>query len=90
MLQPYAVSIVDSFGYMTKQDFRKYFKVLDNILSPEVSIGFHSHNNMNLAFLTAQDVFEYNTQRNIIIGLLFIWNGARCRKSEYRIDIKLL
>lgn len=67
VLQPYAVSIVDSFGYMTKQDFRKYFKVLDNILSPEVSIGFHSHNNMNLAFLTAQDVFEYNTQRNIIL-----------------------
>ena len=67
VLQPYAVSIVDSFGYMTKQDFRKYFRVLDNILSQEVSIGFHSHNNMNLAFLTAQDVFEYNTQRNIIL-----------------------
>lgn len=66
-LNPYAVSIVDSFGYMTKTDFRRYFKVLDNILDQQVSIGFHSHNNMNLAFLTAQDVFDYNTLRRTII-----------------------
>ena len=66
-LNPYAVSIVDSFGYMTKTDFRRYFKVLDNILDQKVSIGFHSHNNMNLAFLTAQDVFDYNTLRRTII-----------------------
>lgn len=67
MLEPYAVSIVDSFGYMLKEDFRQYFKILDNILQPEVAIGFHSHNNMDLAFITAQDVLEYNTMRRIII-----------------------
>lgn len=66
-LEPYAVSIVDSFGYMIKEDFRKYFKVLDNILPNETMIGFHSHNNMNLAFITAQDVLEYNTCRSLII-----------------------
>lgn len=66
-LEPYAVSIVDSFGYMNKGDFRKYFKVLDNILASDVIIGFHSHNNMNLAFITAQDVFDYNIQRSIIL-----------------------
>ncbi len=66
-LNPYAVSIVDSFGYMLKSDFRLYFKVLDNILDSEVLIGFHSHNNMNLAFITAQDILEYNTMRRLII-----------------------
>jgi len=66
-LDPYAVSIVDSFGYMLKEDFRLYFKILDNILSPDVLIGFHSHNNMNLAFITAQDILEYNTARRLII-----------------------
>ncbi len=66
-LKPYAVSIVDSFGYMIKEDFRRYFKVLDNILLPETMIGFHSHNNMNLAFLTAQDLLEYSTNRRLII-----------------------
>ncbi len=66
-LEPYAVSIVDSFGYMIKEDFRKYFKIIDNLLEPDVLIDFHSHNNMNLAFITAQDVLEYETTRKLII-----------------------
>lgn len=66
-LDPYAIAIVDSFGYMVKEDFRKYFRILDNLLPINVNIGFHSHNNMELAFLTAQDILEYNTKRNIII-----------------------
>ena len=66
-INPYAVSIVDSFGYMVKSDFRNYFRILDNILPSEVIIGFHSHNNMNLAFITAQDILEYQTSRKLII-----------------------
>jgi 4-hydroxy 2-oxovalerate aldolase len=67
LIDPYAVSIVDSFGYMSKEDFRGYFKILDEVLPHEVSIGFHSHNNMQLAFITAQDVLEYRTERRLII-----------------------
>lgn len=66
-LHPYAVSIVDSFGYMNKQDFKDYFKLLDEKLEENVIIGFHSHNNMQLAFITAQDVLDYKTERKIII-----------------------
>lgn len=66
-LHPYAVSIVDSFGYMLKKDFRCYYKILDNILDKDALIGFHSHNNMNLAFVTAEDILEYNTSRRLII-----------------------
>lgn len=66
-LQPYAVSIVDSFGYMTKTDVRKYYRILDNILSSEVIIGYHSHNNMDLAFVTAQDILDYQTARRLVL-----------------------
>lgn len=66
-LHPYGVSIVDSFGYMNKQDFRDYFKLLDETMQEDVVIGFHSHNNMQLAFITAQDVLDYKTQRKIIL-----------------------
>ncbi len=66
-LDPYAVSIVDSFGYMLKEDFRNYFQVLDELLAPEVCAGFHSHNNMDLAFITAQDILEYNTDRRLVV-----------------------
>lgn len=83
-LDPYAVSIVDSFGYMLKSDFRQYFKILDNILSPETVIGFHSHNNMNLAFITAQDILEYETSRRLVIdsSLYGIGRGAGNLNTE--------
>ena len=83
-LEPYAVSIVDSFGYMTKDDFRKYFKILDNILLPDAFVGFHSHNNMNLALITAQDVLEYETSRKLIIdaSLCGMGRGAGNLQTE--------
>lgn len=83
-LNPDAVSIVDSFGYMIKEDFKKYFRILDNILPSEVSIGFHSHNNMNLALITAQDILEYNTSRHILIdsSLYGMGRGAGNLQTE--------
>jgi len=83
-LEPYAVSIVDSFGYMLKSDFRQYFRILDNILPNDVSVGFHSHNNMNLAFINAQDVLDYQTTRSIIIdsSLYGMGRGAGNLQTE--------
>lgn len=83
-LNPYAVSIVDSFGYMFKDDFRQYFKILDNILDSNAIIGFHSHNNMNLAFITAQDILEYSTTRRLIIdcSLFGMGRGAGNLNTE--------
>ncbi len=84
VLEPYAVSIVDSFGYMIKSDFRDYFRVLDNIMSETVSIGFHSHNNMNLSLITAQDILEYQTPRKLIIdsSLYGMGRGAGNLQTE--------
>jgi 4-hydroxy 2-oxovalerate aldolase len=83
-LNPFAVSIVDSFGYMQKSDFRKYFRILDNIFPDNVIIGFHSHNNMGLSYVTAQDILDYQTARNIIIdsSLYGMGRGAGNLPSE--------
>lgn len=83
-LNPYGVAIVDSFGYMMKEDFRKYFKILDEKLPLQTIIGFHSHNNMNLAFITAQDILEYETERTLIIdsSLYGMGRGAGNLQTE--------
>ncbi len=83
-MQPYGVAIVDSFGYMMKGDFRKYFQLLDERLPKETCIGFHSHNNMNLAFITAQDILEYETERTLIIdsSLYGMGRGAGNLQTE--------
>lgn len=86
--RPYAVSVVDSFGYMIESDFRQYFRILDNILPAETMIGFHSHNNMNLSFLTGQDILEYSTARNLIIdsSLYGMGRGAGNLQTELIAD----
>ncbi|MBQ7474636.1 MAG: hypothetical protein IJS78_01810 [Clostridia bacterium] len=45
-----ALSIVDTFGAMYEEDLERIVARLDHRLSPDVSLGFHSHNNQQLSF----------------------------------------
>lgn len=66
-LHPYAFYIVDSFGTMDQQDILRYFTIADTILLDDISIGFHSHNNLQLAY--ANSIFFSNqlTTHNLIV-----------------------
>ena len=46
----YAVSLVDTYGLMEREDVKKYFGWLNDYLNKEISIGYHSHNNFQLAY----------------------------------------
>lgn len=83
-LEPFAISIVDSFGYMTPVDFRRYFKVIDNIIPDFTAVGFHSHQNKQLGLPVAIDVLEYQTQRKLVIdcSLLGMGRGAGNLQTE--------
>ena len=49
-LKPYAFSIVDTYGIMDINSLIHYYKFLDTNLDPDIGIGFHAHNNFQLAF----------------------------------------
>ena len=66
-LSPYAFYIVDSFGTMKRRDLTRFFYMVEHNLSPVVRIGFHSHNNLQLAYSNAQRLVEIQTNRDIII-----------------------
>lgn len=59
--------IVDTFGVMRKTDVVRYFLLIDRNLKENVSIGFHSHNNLQLSFSNAQDFIQVSSNRDIII-----------------------
>ena len=46
----YAVSLVDTYGLMEREDVRKYFEWLNEYLDKSISISYHSHNNFQLAY----------------------------------------
>ncbi|TXJ43927.1 hypothetical protein EPJ65_03120 [Brachyspira aalborgi] len=66
-LNPYAVYIVDTYGLMHKNKVLNYFNILNNNLSNDIYIGFHSHNNFQLSFANSIELVELTTNRNIIL-----------------------
>lgn len=66
-IEPFAFYIVDTFGAMYPGDLLRMFYLVDNNLSADIQIGFHSHNNLQLSFSNAQELMKLHTRRNIII-----------------------
>lgn len=66
-LEPYAFYIVDSFGMMKRKDLKRLFYLVEHNLKDTIRIGFHSHNNMQLAYSNAQSLVETQTDRDLII-----------------------
>lgn len=55
-LKPYAFSIVDTYGLMDISLIDKYYEYLDTHLDQNISIGFHAHNNYQLAFANCMEL----------------------------------
>ncbi|EAK5230407.1 hypothetical protein CA484_08370 [Campylobacter jejuni] len=66
-INPAGISIVDSFGYITKDDDKRYFRIIDFTANKECIIGFHSHNNTGMSLACAQDLFEFKTDRILML-----------------------
>lgn len=66
-LNPYAFYIVDTLGVMYRKDLLRQVYLVDNNLNSSIRLGYHSHNNLQLAFSNAQTLCEYKTEREIIL-----------------------
>ena len=64
---PFAFYIVDSFGVMNGSDLMRLFTLTDHNLKETISIGYHSHNNLQMAFSNSQQLIQRNSRRNIIL-----------------------
>ena len=86
--EPYAFYIVDSFGMMKSKDLTRLFYMIEHNLNEKVLIGFHSHNNMQLAYSNAQTLVSLRTNRNLIIdcSIYGMGRGAGNLNTELFID----
>lgn len=71
-VKPYAVSMVDTYGLLHPNDLLQYYQLLDDHVVPEVQIGFHAHNNFQLAYANAIAFMNKEAKHDIVIdGTLF-------------------
>ncbi len=83
-LEPYSFYIVDSFGMMNGKDLTRLFYMVEHNLKENVWIGFHSHNNLQLAYSNAQQLISVQTSRNLIIdsSIMGMGRGAGNLNTE--------
>ena len=85
-VKPFAFSIVDTYGLLDKKKLSDYFSLIDNNLDPEIRIGYHGHNNFQLAFSNTVSFLGMNTKRSLIADATVYGMG----KSAGNCPIELL
>ncbi len=87
-MNAYALYMVDSYGYMTSSDIEELFVRYDAGLKPGISVGFHAHNNTNLAFSNAVSFISKKTDRQLIVDscVLGMGQGAGNLQTEIITD----
>lgn len=63
-VEPYSLSIVDTFGSMFPEDLRRVFEIINHNLVSTAKIGFHSHNNMQLSNALSQEFLRMSISSN--------------------------
>ena len=66
-IKPYAFSIVDTYGLLDNRKLVNYFNLMNNNLDPEIRIGYHAHNNFQLAFSNSITFLALETNREIVV-----------------------
>lgn len=66
-IKPYAVSMVDTYGLMHQENLMHYFNLLNKHLNQEIAVGYHSHNNFQMAYANCIDFLAQGVQRDIVL-----------------------
>ena len=68
-VKPYAVSMVDTYGLTHQDNIMHYFSLLDKYLDPQITIGYHGHNNFQMGYANCISVIKSaeKTKRNLLV-----------------------
>lgn len=71
-VRPYAVSMVDTYGLLYPQDMLHLYEILDAEVCEGIQIGFHGHNNFQLAYANSLAFLEKKSSHDIVVdGTLY-------------------
>ncbi len=71
-IMPYATSMVDTYGLLNGQKLLHIFRILDTYIDDRIKIGFHAHNNFQLAYANGMSFLSANTKHDLLVdGTLY-------------------
>jgi 4-hydroxy 2-oxovalerate aldolase len=80
--------IVDSFGEMRPNDMNRMLNLVDHNLIPSMTLGFHSHNNLQMSYSNACAMLQFPTNRNIMLdsSIMGMGKGAGNLNTELLLE----
>jgi len=80
--------IVDSFGEMRQTDMDRMITLVDHNLVPNMALGFHSHNNLQMSYSNAMAILQFPTQRDLILdsSIMGMGKGAGNLNTELLLE----
>ena len=67
--------VVDSFGQMNNTDLVHKLELADQYVSKDMVIGFHAHNNRQMAYSNAMSFVEFNAKHDMMLDASIMGMG---------------
>ena len=76
--------IVDTFGEMRPNDMNRLMSLIDYNLNSKITLGFHSHNNLQMSYSNAIALLQFPTNRNLMLdsSIMGMGKGAGNLNTE--------
>lgn len=80
--------IVDSFGEMRPNDMGRILNLVDHNLTQYMSLGYHSHNNLQMSYSNAVALLQFPTNRDILLdaSIMGMGKGAGNLNTELLLE----
>jgi len=75
--RPDTVSIVDTYGLMHSKELLHYLDIFNNKLEKDITLGYHAHNNFQMAYANSITLLNKNLDRPITIDGTLYGMGLR-------------
>ncbi|MCD7740509.1 MAG: hypothetical protein LUH11_04085, partial [Candidatus Gastranaerophilales bacterium] len=81
-IQPEIIYIVDTYGLMDEQETIDVFNLFNNELNENIKIGYHTHNNLQLAYANSIKIINNSLKRNIVVDGSLYGMGKRAGNTN--------
>lgn len=80
--------IVDTFGEMRPNDMGRIMNLVDHNLISTMTLGFHSHNNLQMSYSNAISMLQFPTNRNLMLdcSIMGMGKGAGNLNTELLLE----
>jgi 4-hydroxy 2-oxovalerate aldolase len=76
-LNPSIVYIIDTYGLLDKNETLRYYNLFDSSLNEGIEIGYHAHNNLQLAFSNSTEIVNASNGRTVVVDGSLYGMGKR-------------